>query len=136
MSTTELWHNVLIYAMAVLMKTACFILGYLTIRLGYLLIASGAKGEFKFAASLGNLKGNLASVSPGLLFVMLGVFFMAYAIYVPKGPEIVYQPVVVPAKVTKDEPPVNKNKSLFNPNVEDSNNVENSTQKQEKEVQP
>jgi hypothetical protein len=29
----------------VLMKIVCFILGYLTIRLGYLLIASGAKGN-------------------------------------------------------------------------------------------
>ena len=73
------------FALIILMKIVCFILGYLTIRLGYVLIASGVKGEFKFAASMGGFKTDLASVSPGLLFVLLGVLLIGYAIYVEKG---------------------------------------------------
>lgn len=71
-------------ALLVLMKIVCFVLGYLTIRLGYKLIDSGVKGNFKFSASLGGAKADLASVSPGLLFVLLGVFLIGYAIYVDK----------------------------------------------------
>jgi hypothetical protein len=63
-------------ALVILMKIVCFILGYLTIRLGYELIASGVKGEFKFAASLAGVKADLASVSPGLLFVLLGILLI------------------------------------------------------------
>lgn len=73
------------FAMIILMKVVLFCLGYMTIRLGYELIKSGVKGEFKFSASFGGSKADLASVSPGLLFVLLGVSLMAYAIYVEKG---------------------------------------------------
>lgn len=66
------------------MKIACFILGYLTVRLGYQLISAGVKGEFKFSGQLLGLKADLASVSPGLLFVALGVFLIGYAIHVEK----------------------------------------------------
>jgi hypothetical protein len=67
------------------MKIVCFILGYLTIRLGHQLISSGVKGEFKFSASMGGAKADLASVSPGLLFVLLGVLLIGYAIGVEKA---------------------------------------------------
>ena len=72
------------FSLIILMKIVCFILGYLTIRLGYKLISSGVKGEFKFSASLVGIKADLASISPGLLFVFLGVFLIGYAIYVEK----------------------------------------------------
>lgn len=75
---------VICFGLVVLMKIVCFILGYMTIRLGYQLIASGVKGEFKFSANVGGAKADLASVSPGLLFVLLGVFLIGYAIYVEK----------------------------------------------------
>ncbi len=48
--------------MVILMKIVCFILGYLTIRLGYELIASGVKGEFKFSAQPGGAKAALAGM--------------------------------------------------------------------------
>jgi hypothetical protein len=70
--------------MNILMKIVCFVLGYLTIRLGYQLIASGAKGEFKFSTKFGGIKADLASVSPGLLFVLLGTMLIGYAISVEK----------------------------------------------------
>jgi hypothetical protein len=72
------------------MKIVCFVLGYLTVRLGHQLIASGVKGEFKFSASLGGTKADLASVSPGLLFVLLGVLLIGYAMGVEK---VVHQQV-------------------------------------------
>jgi len=78
----------LAWAMLILMKIVCFVLGYLTIRLGYKLIDSGAKGEFKFSGKLGGLKADLFSASPGLLFVLLGVFLIGYAIYVEKPLEM------------------------------------------------
>ena len=73
------------FALLILMKIVCFILGYLTVRLGYELIKSGVKGEFKFSASFGGSKADLASVSPGLLFVLLGVGLVAYAIGIEKS---------------------------------------------------
>jgi len=71
--------------LVVFMKIICFILGYLTIRLGYKLINSGVKGEFKFTGSYHGIKGGLISSSPGLLFVLLGVLLIAYAIGVNKN---------------------------------------------------
>ena len=76
-------------ALLVLMKIVCFILGYLTVRLGYQLIKAGVKGEFKFSASFGGTKADLASVSPGLLFVVLGVGLVGYAISVDKSVETI-----------------------------------------------
>lgn len=73
------------FALVVLMKIVCFILGYLTIRLGHDLIASGAKGEFKFSAKMSGATTNLASVSPGLLFVLLGTMLIGFAMFVEKG---------------------------------------------------
>ena len=98
------------------MKIVCFILGYLIISLGYKLIVSGVKGEFKFSANLGGFKTDLASVSPGLLFVLLGVLLIGYAIHVDKTVTlgINEKPVIVdpheeeshlkiPTEDTKDE---------------------------------
>jgi len=79
------WEYIIGSALIVLIKIVCFILGYLTIRLGYQLISSGVKGEFKFSASFGGSKADLASVSPGLLFVLLGVVLIGYAMSVGKA---------------------------------------------------
>ena len=65
-------------------KIVCFILGYLTIRLGHHLIASGVKGEFKFSTKLSGVSADLASVSPGLLFVLLGAMLIGLAMFKDK----------------------------------------------------
>ena len=78
------WNHVIPFGLIIFMKIVCFILGYLTIRLGYLLISSGVTGQFKFSAKLAGAQADLASVSPGLLFVLLGVLLIGYAIYVEK----------------------------------------------------
>jgi hypothetical protein len=67
-----------------LLKVIALILGFGTIRLGHDLISQGAKGEFKFKTSVGGVKADLTSVSPGLLFVLLGVLLIGYAVYVNK----------------------------------------------------
>lgn len=95
------WAFVLSFGLVILMKIVCFVLGYLTIRLGYQLIASGVKGEFKFSAKLGGVKTDLASVSPGLLFVLLGVLLIGFAMYVDKG-------VSVEKKIQSSKPPAPK----------------------------
>lgn len=78
--------NVVIYfpLMVILLKLVCFIIGYLIIRLGYKLINSGVKGEFKFTGETKGVKGGLVSSSPGLLFVLLGAILIGYAMYVNK----------------------------------------------------
>jgi len=76
------------FAMIIVMKIVVFILGFLTIRMGYKLISSGVEGNFKFAATLGGFKTDLASVSPGLLFVLLGVVLIGIAVYVDKSIEV------------------------------------------------
>lgn len=70
--------------MVMFMKIVIFIVGYLTVRLGYNLLLAGVKGEFKFSAKIGGSKADLASVSPGLLFVLLGVVLIGYALTVDK----------------------------------------------------
>jgi hypothetical protein len=72
------------YAMLIGMKIVLFIIGYLIIRLGYNLLLAGTKGQFKFKTSIAGIKADLASVSPGLLFVLLGVLLDCYAIAVDK----------------------------------------------------
>ncbi len=83
--TAAYWDHSICFALVIFMKIVCFVLGYFIVRLGYKLIASGVKGEFKFSAGLGGVKTDLASVSPGLLFVLLGTALIGYAIYVDKG---------------------------------------------------
>ena len=56
--------------------------------MGYKLIHSGVKGDFKFSTKIAGVKADLASVSPGLLFVLLGVMLIGYAMYVEKTVEL------------------------------------------------
>ncbi len=104
------------FGMVILMKIVCFILGYLTVRLGYKLIAAGVKGQFKFSAKLGGAKADLASMSPGLLFVLLGIFLIGYAIYVEKGVELEVRPKI---QVEKPVPPVPQGSIFKKTNGED-----------------
>ena len=77
--TSKEWVFVFSFALVILMKIVCIILGYFIIRLGYQLIASGVKGEFKFSATLGEKfpRSQLRNVetdhnrSPGLTFVRI-----------------------------------------------------------------
>jgi hypothetical protein len=86
------------------MKIVCFVIAYLTVRLGYELIASGVKGEFRFTGSMAGTKAELASVSPGLLFVFLGVVLAIYAMSVEKSVDIGIHPAH--ADQATDPPPL------------------------------
>jgi hypothetical protein len=70
------------------LKVTLFLLGYLVVRLGYRLLDAGVKGEFKFQAAWSGLRADLASASPGLLFLLLGVVLMGYAMGVSKIVEL------------------------------------------------
>ena len=80
LNEVALWATVLVF----LLKIVCFILGYLTIRLGADLLREGVKGGFNFSTELKGLKGGLVSSSPGLLFVLLGVMLIGYAMSINK----------------------------------------------------
>lgn len=66
------------------LKITALVLGYLCVRLGHHLISSGVKGEFEFTAKGFGAHTALKAVSPGLLFVVLGVALMAYSVSVEK----------------------------------------------------
>ena len=83
-------------ACILIIKITCFILGYKTVKLGYQLMKDGIKGEFNFSAGYNGIKGGLVSSSPGLLFLLLGILLIGYAIWVKK-----------PVSLEGDEP-VNK----------------------------
>ena len=104
--TTE-WLTALNLVLLFGLKVTAFSLAYLVVKLGFRLLEAGVKGEFKFKASLAGLRADLASVSPGLLFVLLGVVLLGYAIYVPKVVELdALPPVHHSAPPTVHIPPV------------------------------
>jgi hypothetical protein len=82
--------NTVLYAivMGFILKTVVFILGFLTVKMGHGLIRDGVKGNFKFTTEAKGIKGALQSSSPGLLFVLLGVFIMGYAMFQHKGVQL------------------------------------------------
>ncbi|CBJ38818.1 protein of unknown function [Ralstonia solanacearum CMR15] len=67
------------------LKALCLLLGYGIVRIGASLLREGVRGEFKFHGSLPGAKGDLMSASPGLLFLLLGVWLIAFAMWVKKG---------------------------------------------------
>ena len=71
--------------MGFVLKITVFVLGFLTVRMGYRLIREGVTGSFTFSSEAKGFKGALQSSSPGLLFVLLGVVLIGYAIYLNKG---------------------------------------------------
>ena len=96
------------FALVVVMKIVCFVLGYLTIRLGHNLISSGVRGEFKFSGSLMGFKGDLASLSPGLLFVFLGASLIGIALWVEKGVTQEYTSHLATSAAPSVKPPLNR----------------------------
>lgn len=74
-------------ALVYLLKITCFIIGYLTIKLGYQLLLKGVTGEFKFIAKYKGVKADIVSASPGLLFVLLGSVIIIFAMSSTKSIE-------------------------------------------------
>lgn len=84
LARTGLSESIVALILIICMKVVVFVTGYLIVRLGYNLILSGAKGEFKFKTKLLDFQADLASISPGLLFVLLGTILIGWALFVPK----------------------------------------------------
>ena len=87
-----------------ILKLACFGIGFLIVRLGHSLMLAGAKGEFKFTGSLAGIKSDLVSASPGLLYLLLGTTLIGYAMLVDK-------------EIGRDQRPAGPEVSLPAPNV-------------------
>jgi hypothetical protein len=117
MSIQELayWEYIISLILVFTLKTVCFTLAYLTVRLGHDLIGSGVRGDFKFSARFAGARADLASVSPGLLFVLLGIGLAAFAIQVPK-------PVRQEIKVTTTESLSGTAESMPEPDKSDEPN--------------
>ncbi|MGA3706561.1 hypothetical protein ACI2T3_24070 [Ralstonia nicotianae] len=64
------------------LKILCLMLGYGVIRIGANLLREGVRGEFRFQGSLPGVKSDLVSASPGLLFLLLGIWLIAFAMWV------------------------------------------------------
>lgn len=67
-------------------KAICFYIGYNVIKIGSALLREGVTGKFTFKGEFKGIKADLASVSPGLLFLLLGIFIIGFALLVVKGP--------------------------------------------------
>ncbi|WP_304168483.1 hypothetical protein [Phenylobacterium aquaticum] len=67
-----------------LLKVICFVIGYAVVRIGADLLREGVKGDFNFSANLTGAKADLVSASPGLLFLLLGIVLVGYAMWLPK----------------------------------------------------
>lgn len=79
--------------LAFALKIVVFILGFLTVKMGNALLRDGIKGGFRFSTDVKGIQGALESGSPGLLFVLLGVILIGYAMFVSKGVETIpYHP--------------------------------------------
>jgi hypothetical protein len=72
-------------AMIFFLKGLCIFLGYKIVRLGYVLIGDGIKGNFKFSLEYRGMKSALASASPGLLFVFLGACLIVAGLWISKS---------------------------------------------------
>jgi len=84
------------------LKGLVFFLGFVTVRMGYTLIREGVKGSFKFTTEAKGLKGALQSSSPGLLFVVLGVFVMGFSMFQHKGVQL-FEDAIGKSNPTKTE---------------------------------
>jgi hypothetical protein len=67
-----------------LLKVICFVIGFAVVRIGADLLREGVKGDFNFSANLTGAKADLVSASPGLLFLLLGIVLVGYAMWLPK----------------------------------------------------
>lgn len=65
-------------------KLVGFFLGYRIVVLGATLLRDGITGQFTFSADLKGAKADLASASPGLLFLLLGAILIGIVLFVPK----------------------------------------------------
>ena len=66
-------------------KITTLILGYNIVKLGYEALLKGVEGKFDFGGKLnGKTELRLAASSPGLLFLLLGICLMAWAVFVDK----------------------------------------------------
>ncbi|PWV56412.1 hypothetical protein [Chitinophaga sp. S165] len=83
---TNLW-------MLFILKLVCLIIGFQIVRHSWRMMYEGIKGEYKFTSDLKGLKGGIVSSSPGLLFLILGVFLIAYGLFVRKDVMFIRQPV-------------------------------------------
>jgi hypothetical protein len=84
-----------------ILKIIVFILGYLTIRVGANLLREGIKGDFKFNAGFSGAKADLQSGSPGLLFTLLGIILIGFAMAYNK--EIPYEKEIIKKHIGADK---------------------------------
>lgn len=61
-------------------KIAALIVGYLIVKLGYILLRKGITGGFSFKGNFQGFSADLVSASPGLLFLLLGVVLLSIAV--------------------------------------------------------
>jgi hypothetical protein len=81
MNDVFLLRTQLITVLAILLfKLSVLVAGVLITWMGYKLMVKGVTGEFKFSSDFKGLKSGLASASPGLLFLLLGVMLLLAAV--------------------------------------------------------
>ena len=69
------------YIITYVAEAGSFLLSAMSIYLGYKLFVLGAKGEFKFEASVGQGKVGVASVAPGIGFAVFGMALACFTVW-------------------------------------------------------
>lgn len=85
--TSTQWLTVSAMILGVGLKIVCFTFGYFIVKIGAQLLRDGVTGEFKFKTRFTGISSDLASASPGLLFLVIGGGLIGYAMYLPKSVE-------------------------------------------------
>lgn len=85
--TSTQWLVVVAMILGISLKVICFLFGYLIVKIGAQLLRDGVTGEFKLKTQLSGFNSDLASASPGLLFLVIGAGLIGYAMYLPKTVE-------------------------------------------------
>ena len=76
---------IIILLAALAIKLCGLVLGYLVVRLGYAALEKGLKGDFELFGKISGGWGlTLRSVSPGLLFVLLGSLLAGFTLYLDR----------------------------------------------------
>jgi len=104
MELGDLKHIVSVFS-ALSYKIVTLIIGYLIVKLGYKLLVTGVKGKFKFKGNYQGAKADLASSSPGLLFLLLGVFLLITSVVTKVS---VWTEVIIPVSEQNSEKTVDE----------------------------
>jgi hypothetical protein len=103
LTNQAIWYHVITVGTLLTFKLAVLLVGYLIAKLGYQLLLKGVTGEFKFQTEFKGAKADLASVSPGLFFILMAAILIAVGVIKDKPFETIVTTGVVQTSAESDK---------------------------------